>query len=209
MSKIQINTSDVPIRLFKSDFLEFFTHISPIAVLVIWLPVIGYFLFLSFTSSASIVIVIIGILLGLFLWTLAEYLLHRFVFHFPAKTPWQKRLSFLFHGIHHEQPRIKTRLVMPPAVSIPLAALFLGLFYLIFNVIANIPLWVAPVFSGFILGYVTYDMIHYGTHHISMKKGYLRMVRQQHMHHHFQTPNMRFGVTSPLWDYVFGTMPDK
>jgi sterol desaturase/sphingolipid hydroxylase (fatty acid hydroxylase superfamily) len=34
------------------------------------------------------------------------------------------------------------------------------------------------------------------------------MVRQQHMHHHFKTPNKRFGVSSPLWDYVFGTMPD-
>jgi sterol desaturase/sphingolipid hydroxylase (fatty acid hydroxylase superfamily) len=51
-------------------------------------------------------------------------------------------------------------------------------------------------------------MIHYGTHHIQMRKGYFRMVRQQHMHHHFQTPNKRFGVSSPLWDYVFGTMPD-
>ena len=207
MSKVKINTSDEPIRLFKSDFLEFFTHISPIAVLVIWVPVIGFFIYLSFSSNASVNNLISGFLLGLFLWTLAEYLLHRFVFHFPAKTPWQERLSFLFHGIHHEQPRVKTRLVMPPAVSIPLAALFLGLFYLFFNRILSDPHWVAPVFAGFIFGYVVYDMLHYSTHHISMKKGYLRMVRQQHMHHHFQTPNKRFGVTSPLWDHVFRTMP--
>ncbi len=209
MAKIKINTSDEPIRLFKSDLLEFFTHISPIAILVIWLPVVGIFLFLSITSNTSLSILFAGFVLGLFFWTLAEYSLHRFVFHFPAKTPWQERLSFLFHGIHHEQPRIKTRLVMPPAVSIPLAAVFFGLFYLFFGLIFSLQLWISPVFSGFIFGYVIYDMLHYSTHHISMKKGYLRLVRQQHMHHHFQTPNMRFGVTSPIWDYVFGTMPKE
>jgi sterol desaturase/sphingolipid hydroxylase (fatty acid hydroxylase superfamily) len=140
---------------------------------------------------------------------LAEYLLHRFLFHFPAKTKWQERLSFLFHGIHHEQPKIKTRLVMPPAVSIPLALIFYGFYFLVFDVILNLPHWTAPIFAGFILGYIFYDMTHYATHHIPMRKGYLRMVRQQHMHHHFQTPNQRFGVTSPLWDYVFNTMPNK
>ena len=209
MSNIKVNTSSEPIRLFKSDFLEFFTHVSPITVLVIWLPVVGYFIYRSVVIEAPPVYILpVGLLLGVFVWTLAEYLLHRFIFHFPAKTDWQKRLSFLFHGVHHEQPRIKTRLVMPPAVSLPLALLFYGLFSLIFRTLLKAPLWLFPVFAGFILGYIAYDMIHYGTHHIQMRKGYFRMVRQQHMHHHFQTPNKRFGVSSPLWDYVFGTMPD-
>ena len=209
MSNIKVNTSTEPIRLFKSDFLEFFTHVSPIVVLVIWVPVAGYFVYRSVVIETPPVYVFpTGLILGLFIWTLAEYLLHRFIFHFPAKTAWQKRLSFLFHGIHHEQPRIKTRLVMPPAVSIPLALLFYGLFSLIFRILLNVPLWLSPVFAGFILGYIAYDMIHYGTHHIQMRRGYFRMVRQQHMHHHFQTPDKRFGVSSPLWDYAFGTMPE-
>lgn len=209
MSKIKINTNNEPIRLFKSDFLEFFTHVSPLTVLLIWLPVVTFFIYLTFRNptQAPLLLLIFGIPMGLFIWTLAEYVLHRFLFHFPAKTPWQKRLSFLFHGIHHAQPKIKTRLVMPPAVSFPLAALFYGLFYGIFTYILSIPNWVAPVFAGFILGYVVYDMTHYSTHHIPMKKGYFRWVRQHHMHHHFQTPNQRFGVTNPIWDNVFGTMP--
>jgi sterol desaturase/sphingolipid hydroxylase (fatty acid hydroxylase superfamily) len=208
MANIKVNTSEEPIRLFKSDFLEFFTHISPLAVLAIWLPVIGYFLCRAFLQNAQALwTVFAAILAGLFIWTLAEYVLHRFLFHFPAKTAWQKRLSFLFHGIHHEQPRVKTRLVMPPAVSIPLAAIFFGLFYLLIGLALGGTQWVAPVFAGFLMGYVIYDMTHYSTHHIPMKKGYLRLIRQQHMHHHFQTPDKRFGVTSPIWDYVFGTMP--
>jgi sterol desaturase/sphingolipid hydroxylase (fatty acid hydroxylase superfamily) len=208
MSHVKVNTSDEPIRLFKSNFLEFFTHISPIVVLVIWLPVVGYFIYRSIViDSVSALTLIFGLLIGLFLWTFAEYILHRFLFHFPAKTEQQERLSFLMHGVHHAQPRDKTRLVMPPAVSIPLALIFYGIYYVIFTYVFMIPNWLSPVFAGFILGYIIYDMTHYATHHFSMKKGYFRMVRQQHMHHHFQTPNKRFGVSSPLWDYVFGTMP--
>ncbi len=210
MSKIKINKSDEPIRLFESEFLEFFTHISPIAVLAIWLPVVAYFIYRSvFINPVGPLTLFLGMVAGLFLWSLAEYVLHRFLFHFPAKTPWQERISFLFHGIHHEQPRIKTRLVMPPAVSIPLALLFYGFFYLTIGFIFGDVRWVSPVFAGFLVGYLLYDMTHYSTHHIPMKKGYLRLVRQQHMYHHFQTPNKRFGVTTPVWDYVFGTMPKQ
>lgn len=210
MANIKVNTSEEPICLFKVAFLEYFTHITPVAVLLIWLPVIGYFLYRAFLLSAQALWnVFVGILAGLFFWTLAEYVLHRFLFHFPAKTPWQKRLSFLFHGIHHEQPKVKTRLVMPPAVSIPLAAIFFGVFYLLIGVVLGGDQWVPAVFAGFLMGYVIYDMIHYSTHHIPMKKGYLRLIRQQHMHHHFQTPDQRFGVTSPIWDYAFGTMPSE
>lgn len=208
MVKRKIRSSEDPIRLFDSDILEFFTHVSPVTILVIWLPVVVYFIFLGISGNQGMIFVLpVGVLLGLFLWTLAEYILHRFLFHFPARTDWQKRLSFLFHGIHHEQPKVKTRLVMPPAVSIPLAAIFYGLFFVVFNLVLNMPNWISPVFAGFILGYVFYDMTHYATHHTPMRKGYLRMVRQQHMHHHFKTPNQRFGVTSPLWDLVFGTLP--
>ena len=86
----------------------------------------------------------------------------------------QERVFFLFHGVHHAQPQLKTRLVMPPVVSIPLAVLFYGLFYLIVGVLLSGPHWVAPLFAGFIVGYLAYDMIHYATHHFPMRSGYLK-----------------------------------
>jgi len=208
MAESESTINEEPIRLFKSDFLEFFSHISPITVLVIWAPVVGYFVYRSIAlERSSALMIVMGILLGLFLWTFAEYTLHRFLFHFKPRTPGQERLSFLMHGVHHAQPRDKTRLVMPPAVSIPLALVFYGLFFVIFSYVLMIPEGVSPVFAGFILGYIAYDMIHYGTHHFPIKKGYFRMVRRNHMHHHFQTPEKRFGVSNPLWDYIFSTMP--
>jgi sterol desaturase/sphingolipid hydroxylase (fatty acid hydroxylase superfamily) len=205
-----IDHSETPIRLFKSNFLEFFTHISPVTVILIWLPAVIFFLvrgFLVSTTTGFPWQILLGFLLGVFLWTLTEYLLHRFVFHFRARSPWQERIIYLFHGIHHHQPQIKTRLVMPPVVSIPLAAALYALIYLIWAILLKAPQWVDLLAAGLILGYLVYDMIHYATHHFPMKRGYLKFLRKYHMQHHFKTPGQRFGVSSPLWDTVFRTQP--
>jgi sterol desaturase/sphingolipid hydroxylase (fatty acid hydroxylase superfamily) len=210
MNHLKIDHSDVPVRLFKSDFLEFFTHISPIAVLIIWTPVAMGFLLssiLKHPDGASWWYILVGVLLGIFLWTFTEYTLHRFLFHYKPKTPRQERVFFLFHGVHHYQPQCKTRLVMPPIVSIPLALLFYGLYYLVLDVILGVPQWIAPMFSGFIFGYLIYDMTHYATHHLPMRSGALKYLKRYHMLHHYKTPEKRFGVSSPLWDVVFRTLP--
>ncbi|MRS03547.1 fatty acid hydroxylase [bacterium] len=207
---LPINHFDVPIRLFKSDFLEFFTHISPLVVLIIWLPVSLYFLITSIITlpaGVSAVFIPITFLFGLILWTFSEYNLHRFLFHYEPKNATQEKIFFMFHGIHHAQPQCKTRLVMPPVLSIPMAAIFYGLFVLIFTLILGIPHWVAPTFAGFILGYLAYDLIHYATHHFAMRDGYLKYIKRYHMQHHYKTPTKRFGVTSPIWDVVFNTKP--
>jgi sterol desaturase/sphingolipid hydroxylase (fatty acid hydroxylase superfamily) len=206
----EINHSEVPIRLFKSDFLEFFTHITPLAVAIIWVPVILFFLIRSViqaTQGGGWVQVPLGLLIGLVLWTFAEYTLHRFVFHFDPKSERLAKFWFMFHGVHHVQPQLKTRLVMPPAVSIPLAVLFYFFYKLLIGTIFGAPQWVDPVFTGFMLGYFIYDMIHYWTHHWPMRWGYLKYLKRYHMMHHFKTPQARFGVSSPIWDVVFGTKP--
>lgn len=211
MANHAIDHSHEPILLFKSSFLEFFTHIHPVVIVVIWLPVALYFFMqalISVSSGYPIIDLPIGIFTGLFFWTFAEYTLHRFVFHFKPKAPWQERLSFIFHGVHHAQPQCKTRLVMPPAVSIPLALMFYGFFYLLFDVVAGSPGWIAPIFSGFITGYLIYDLTHYATHHFPMRTGYLKFLKRYHNQHHYKTPNQRFGVSTPLWDIVFGTKPE-
>ncbi len=212
MAHLPIDHSDKPIRLFKSDFLEFFTHINPIVVAVIWTPVLLYFLIRAVVTrpaGVSALYIPAGFIIGLFLWTLTEYTMHRFVFHYEPRTPAQEKIVFLFHGIHHAQPQDKTRLVMPPVVSIPLALVFFGLFNLVFGRLLDVPLWIAPTFSGFTTGYLLYDLTHYATHHFPMRSGYLKYVKRYHMMHHYKTPGRRFGVSSPLWDIVFGTKPSE
>lgn len=198
-----------PIRLFKSGVLEFFSHVNPVTVLVLWVPVALFFLYRSVLESGeSVHRIVIGLVVGWFVWTLAEYLMHRFIFHYHPATERLKRFFFLVHGVHHAQPMCRTRLVMPPVISIPLALAFYFLFYLVVDGILGQPAWFSPLFAGFIIGYIMYDMMHYTLHHSRTKNAYVALCRYQHMQHHGTCPTMRFGVSSPVWDYVFGTMPE-
>lgn len=206
MDHLPIDKSKNPesIRLFKSDFLEFFTHISPVTILILWLPVTALLLYFA-ARTATAGVLLGAFFLGLFLWTLGEYTLHRFLFHYQPKTEKAKRIFFLFHGVHHAQPQDKTRLVMPLPVSIPLALVFYGLFYLVLGVLLSAPQWVNPLTAGFMVGYLIYDLTHYATHHFPMRRGYAKYIKRYHMAHHYKDPNTRYGVSSPLWDWVFRT----
>ncbi len=201
-----------PIRLFRSDLLEFFTHVHPAVVLLVWVPVVAGFLAVSIAGAPEGRLplhVPLAFATGLFLWTLTEYTLHRFLFHFTPHSPGQERVSFLFHGVHHAQPMVKSRLVMPPALSIPLGFFFFGLFGLVTRFGLGVPEWHYPLFAGLIAGYIVYDMLHYSTHHFRLRNPYLLYLRRNHMQHHATCPDRRFGVTSNLWDRVFGTMPHE
>lgn len=211
MAHLPIDHSDVPIRLFKSDFLEFFTHISPVVVVLIWVPVAVFFMVAEVMAGSGMHVnylyLPVGFVFGLFFWTFAEYTLHRFLFHYQPKTPEMERAFFLFHGVHHAQPQCKTRLVMPPILSVPMSFIMYGVFFLVFNAALSIPHWVGPAFSGFITGYLFYDLTHYATHHFSMRNGIFKFLKRYHMQHHYKTPNARYGVSSPLWDVIFHTKP--
>jgi sterol desaturase/sphingolipid hydroxylase (fatty acid hydroxylase superfamily) len=185
--------------MFENDFMEFFSHIHPATPLIIYLPVISWMFYLSITRGIPLLGIAGLFLLGVFIWTFVEYTLHRFFFHYEPKSDWGKRFHFIMHGVHHDYPQDATRLVMAPSVSIPLALLFYGIFILIFGSYAP------PVFAGMVFGYVCYDMIHYATHHFAMKKGILLWLKQYHMRHHYRDDNTGYGVSTPLWDYVFRT----
>ena len=213
MAHTPIDHSDIPIRLFKSDFMEFFTHISPIAVVIIWVPVAVLFMLFEILSqrylSQGSEYLAIGFIVGVILWSFSEYTLHRFLFHYEPKSESAKRIFFLFHGVHHAQPQCKTRLVMPPVVSVPMSLVMYGIMYLIFSVALGLPHYLGPVMSGFIAGYLFYDLTHYATHHFAMRGGMWKWLKRYHMQHHYKTPNQRYGVSSPLWDIIFGTKPAK
>jgi sterol desaturase/sphingolipid hydroxylase (fatty acid hydroxylase superfamily) len=61
------------------------------------------------------------------------------------------------------------------------------------------------VFAGFGTGYVVYDSIHFAIHHWSMRNPLARELKRHHLRHHFTDEHTGYGVSSPLWDYVFRT----
>jgi sterol desaturase/sphingolipid hydroxylase (fatty acid hydroxylase superfamily) len=190
------------IRVFENPWLEKLTHVHPITPLLVWCPVIAVLLWRSLDlRNLNLSLVVIVVFSGLVSWTLAEYLLHRFLFHLEGETPFTQRLHFLIHGLHHADPVDPTRLVMPPAASIFLGVTLYSLFRYRLGEI-----WVDPFFAGFLVGYLCYDYIHYSVHHFNPRTPIGRFLKQSHMQHHYVDPNSHWGVSSPFWDYVFGTM---
>jgi sterol desaturase/sphingolipid hydroxylase (fatty acid hydroxylase superfamily) len=202
MAKLYVSNKDESARLFKSDVLERFTHVHWSVPILLYVP--ASLFFLTRPSPAGAGAKTLVFVAGILAWTLTEYLLHRFVFHYQPSSAWGRRLHFLAHGVHHDYPSDSSRLVMPPSVSLPLAVLFYGLFYLL------LATPVLPVFfAAFLLGYVAYDTLHYATHHAPMKGPIGRWLKQHHLRHHFVDDEHSFGVSSPLWDYVFGTHSER
>jgi len=190
--------------LFDSRFLDFFSRVHPAVPALIFVPVIAVSIWAGLDRGYGAPETIGLILVGLLWWTLTEYWLHRLVFHWEPDHPLGSRLHFIMHGVHHDHPNDRLRLVMPPAVSIPLSALFLGAFALILGVPAAY-----PTFAGFIAGYLLYDYTHYHVHHHVPRTRAGKRLREQHMRHHFQDHRYGFGVSTPLWDVVFGTSPSR
>lgn len=189
------------IRLFENQLLESMTHVHPIVPLVMWAPFSLWLFSKSFIKGLSLSEYLITAVAALLVWTITEYAVHRYLFHFPGKSAFSKRMVYLFHGIHHDQPDDATRLVMPPVPAVLLMGLFYGLFSLF------VPALYLEAFMGFfIIGYLCYDYIHYATHHFPMTSKVGRYLRKYHLRHHHAKEESKYGVSNPLWDYLLGTV---
>ncbi len=186
-------------RMFDSDLLDRLSRVHPAVPPVIFVPAIVVLFVLGVeqqTTASTVGLVVAGWLF----WTLSEYWIHRLVFHFEPESGPGARFHWIIHGVHHDHPNDPLRLVMPPSVSVPLAAAFFGLFVLVMGSSAG-----CVFAAGFLLGYLVYDMTHFFLHHRTPSSRFGRMMRELHMRHHFQDDTRGFGISAPFWDYVFGT----
>jgi dihydroceramide fatty acyl 2-hydroxylase len=186
-------------RLFKNPLLDKLSRVPWSAPLFLYVPLILFLAGLSLRHYGPR-FVLLAAVLGYFLWTLVEYLGHRFLFHCHFPSRFGARIHFLIHGVHHEHPNDPLRLVMPALLSGPIMLFAFTVGRLLFG----LPLGY-PVFMGFIAGYLAYDMVHYYVHHGQPKSWAGRTLRRLHMLHHFRDPERGFGVSAPWWDYVFNT----
>ncbi len=196
-----LSNKDESIALFDNRFLDVFSRVAWYVPVLIFLPVIVYSSYISFAKYGVSTLKFLGLfVLGFFIWSITEYLFHRFVFHHYPKSRIGRKIHFIMHGVHHAYPNDSMRLVMPPILSIPLAAGFYVIWLLIFQSLS------AGIFAGFITGYLAYDMMHYATHHAKfLKADWFVNIKNHHMKHHYQDPDHGFGVTSNFWDKIFKT----
>ncbi len=191
-------------RLFKSRIFERLTHTHFSVPLILYYGIsAGLIIHASVHSLLGGGRTILLFLVGFLSFTLFEYFVHRVVFHMAPTNKLKKWIAYSFHGVHHDHPNDKTRLAMPPVVSILLAAIT----YIAFRwVMGNNVYGFLP---GFLSGYATYLFVHYIVHARRAPKNFLRILWIHHGIHHHKDDTVAFGVSSPFWDWVFGTMPRK
>ncbi len=188
-------------QLFKNQYLEYLTKTHPLVIWMMYLPVL---LLLPYYSSNSLhfssLKIFLLFLAGIFFWSFTEYILHRFAFHYHPESERGKKIHYLIHGNHHEYPRDRERLFMPAAPSLIIAS---TLFLLMFLVLGKN---VFPFFPGFMFGYLIYGSMHYAIHAWNPPFKWMKGLWRNHHLHHYKNDDMGFGVSSTLWDHVFGTM---
>ncbi len=186
------------VRLFESDFLERFSFAGPVLVAGVWLPLIVAAGAYGASHVESPLVATLTAMAALFGWTLFEYAMHRFIFHFNATSRAGKWLLFVMHGCHHADPQDRRRNMMTPAVTLVIGGMFLAAF------VASIgPALGAVAFAGFMTGYLAYDFTHYACHQLDLP--WMKPLKRRHLAHHFAGQEANFAVTLPLWDRLFRT----
>lgn len=191
-------------KMFENPILEKIsrTHISiPITMFLVLAGISFYYAVTTTTIALSIGILVT--LVGYIIFTFVEYMMHKHFFHMEPNTPIKDKLQYTVHGVHHDYPKDKDRLAMPPFVS----AAYAVIFYLVFNLImGDYSLYFLP---GFLFGYASYLGVHYIVHAFNPPKNFLKILWVNHAIHHYKDPDRAFGVSTPLWDILLGTMPKK
>ena len=191
-------------RLFENDILDKLSRVDPRLPLVVYGPLVAAMLAWSLWDGIPAAVTAGSFVLGYAIWTLTEYLGHRFLFHAVLPGALGARLHFLMHGVHHDHPNDPLRLVMPLLMSVPIMAIAAFVAWAIFPAAMRV-----PGLAGFIAGYVAYDTIHYLLHHSRSRNPTFLWLKRLHMLHHFTDHDRCFGVAAPWWDSLFGTAWQK
>jgi sterol desaturase/sphingolipid hydroxylase (fatty acid hydroxylase superfamily) len=193
-------------RIFDNPFLESLTKTSLRQNIFVYGTVIVGLIYFALTSMEIPILEFIGIFIfALFFWTFAEYMLHRYLFHWISENKFVQRFHFVMHGSHHLYPRDKERLLMPPVPGLLMASILFLIFFAFFSLL-GLGKYTWAFFPGFFLGYLLYSFVHRATHVAKPPKNF-KYIWRHHSLHHFKYPDKAFGVSTTFWDRVFGTMP--
>ncbi|RKG87263.1 fatty acid hydroxylase [Corallococcus terminator] len=187
--------------MFENDFLEACSKVHPAVPVLLYGPfTLGLLGWSLYTGRTTVGTSVLFVPLGLLTWVFMEYGIHRFFFHWEGNGPITRRVHEIAHGYHHKYPDDARRLVMPPSASVPLALLIGGLLWLVGH-----PAQTLPYFVGIVWGYMTYDTIHWATHHHTPRTKWGKELRAHHMAHHFATPDRNFGISNRWMDILMGS----
>lgn len=193
-------------QIFKNPILESLTKTTPVQNIIVYGLAIAALIYVAIDWRGLSPLMVLGLFVsGMFVWTFAEYMLHRYLFHWVTEAKWSQRFHFVMHGSHHQFPKDKERLLMPPVPGLIMASGLFGIFFLLFWLVGFSNLTFG-FFPGFFSGYLMYSFVHRATHTMKPPKRF-RHLWHHHSLHHYRFPDKAFGVSNTFWDRVFGTMP--
>ena len=119
-------------NIFQNKFLELLTKTHPAVIYIMYIPASFYSIYYHFDTYSHNAVISLGIAVsGMLFWSLAEYLLHRFAFHYINESKVVKKIHYAVHGVHHEYPNDKSRTIMPPIPSLLFSSAFFLIFWLV------------------------------------------------------------------------------
>lgn len=188
-------------QLFNNPALEFLTKTPAFIAYTLYPAVALFILYLGITRNDFNIWMVLAVFAGgVLFWSFFEYMAHRYVFHWVSNMAGANRFVYTVHGIHHDYPKDKNRLIMPPLAWLTIVVVIHFLLRLVMGE------WAFPFEAGMIIGYLGYIYVHYQVHTNNPPK-FMKKLMIHHALHHYKYPNLAFGVSSTLWDHVFGTMP--
>ncbi|MDT0641499.1 sterol desaturase family protein [Zunongwangia sp. F363] len=191
-------------KLFDNPILEKLTHTHislPLIIFSVIAAALIYYGIIEKGFEAPMMILLFAA--GLFFFTFVEYIMHRYLYHIPATSERKKKISYTMHGVHHDYPKDKSRLAMPPLLSLIIATVL----FIIYRAVLGD--YVFGFLAGFLIGYAAYLAVHYSVHAFKVPNNFLKTLWHHHSIHHYREPDRAFGVSSALWDHIFRTMPRK
>jgi len=188
-------------RMFQSDFFEFFSKVHPATPFVFYIPVVLFLMAYGLSQGVTTwAMTALFLPVGMVIWSVLEYVIHRYFFHWEGNGPFTRRLHDIVHGYHHKYPDDEKRLVMPLGASIPMAVLIGLLLYAVGQ-----PAITLPLFVGIVTRYLVYDYLHWYTHYCTPRWNWDKTLRAHHMAHHFACPDKNFGISHRWIDLLVGS----
>jgi sterol desaturase/sphingolipid hydroxylase (fatty acid hydroxylase superfamily) len=171
-----------------------------------WVPFCIVWGTLGVILEPNPLVIVAAIVVGIFVYSFIEYLAHRYVLHAEPENRILRLITMdagRGHLRHHRDPGHYGGAIngaQPPIV--------------VFGCLLALLAWAVPFFPtgfGFIAiaaggaNYAAQELVHYCTHHMPMRGGFIGRIQRHHMLHHYRDGRSNYGLFWTFWDPVFGT----
>ena len=198
--KTFLSSKPMPADLYRDAIIKGMTMANPMLPFLIYVPLVAVYSWLALAHFSIGGMAFAGLAIaGVLWWTVFEYLMHRYAFHYQPTSAWGKRLLYVMHHGHHQYPNDERLMVSNPWVSLPASLLFLGLGWLL------IGSGTMAFMAGMLSAYLAYDWLHHAVHVHNFSHPLFQKLKKHHMRHHYRDPSANYGFVTTFWDKVMGT----